>query len=164
MQGSPAGVTTTLSSFRWQEDVTDSGGKPPCVRGLVWLAKPVPYGRAMIVYIPACAAPWKGAQPGAEERAKTKELNQAQKRESQDRGTQPGAEERAKTKELNQAQKRESQDRGAQPGAEGSKTITYKFFCAQPPLPFQGRGRGRGVKNHGEPEGRKPESHTKTLA
>ena len=27
---------------RWQEDVTDYGGKPPCVRGLVWLAKPVP--------------------------------------------------------------------------------------------------------------------------
>ena len=22
--------------------VTDSGGKPPCVRGLVWLTKPVP--------------------------------------------------------------------------------------------------------------------------
>ena len=159
---------------------------PPCVRGLVWLAKPVPYGRAMVVYIPACAAPWKGAQPGAEERAKTKGLNQAQKRESQDRGAQPGAEEReprqrgstrrrrerAKTEGLNQAQKRESQDRGTQPGAEereprqrdstwrrresqdrgtqpgaeGSKTITYKFFCAQPPLPFQGRGRGRGVK------------------
>ena len=110
---------------------------PPYVRVLVWLAKPVPFGRAMIVYIPACAAPWKGTQPSAEERAMTKGLNQAQKRESQ--------------------------DRGAQPGAEGSKTITYKFFCAQPPLPFQGRGRGRGVKKHGEPEGRKPESHTKTL-
>ena len=93
----------------------------------------------------------KGAQPGAEER------------EPRQRGSTWRRRERAKTEGLNQAQKRESQDRGAQPGAEGSKTITYKFFCAQPPLPFQGRGRGRGVKKHGEPEGRKPESHTKTL-
>jgi hypothetical protein len=38
-------------------DVTDSGQKPPYIRILVWLAKPVPFGRAMISYIPAVAAP-----------------------------------------------------------------------------------------------------------
>ena len=85
------------------------------------------------------------------------------RRESQDKGAQPGAEEREPRKRGSTRRRRESQDKGTQPGAEGSKTITYKFFCAQPPLPFQGRGRGRGVKKHGEPEGRKPESHTKTL-
>ena len=42
-------------------DVTDSGQRPPYIRVLVWLAKPVPYGRAIIFDIPAIAAPWKGA-------------------------------------------------------------------------------------------------------
>jgi len=35
-------------------------------RVLVWLAKPLPYGRAIFSYIPAVAAPWKGAQLEAE--------------------------------------------------------------------------------------------------
>ena len=107
---------------------------PPYVRVLVWLAKPVPFGRAMIVYFPACAAPWKGAQPGAEERAKTKGLNQAQKRESQERGAQPGAEERAKTKGLNQAQK-------------GPRRLHISSFVRSPfvrslPFPFRGGAGG----------------------
>ena len=38
-------------------DVAASGRKPPSVRILVWLAKPVPYGRAILSYIPAVAAP-----------------------------------------------------------------------------------------------------------
>ena len=29
--------------------------------------------------------------------------------------------------------------------------LGYHILCAQPPLPFQGRGRGRGVDNHGSP-------------
>ena len=33
---------------------------PPCVRGLVWLAKPVPYGRAMVFYTSPPAPPLKG--------------------------------------------------------------------------------------------------------
>ena len=85
------------------KDVTDSGGKPPCVRVLVWLAKPVPFGRAIIVYIPACAAPWKGAQPSAEERAKTKGLNLAQERGSTKHRK---GDQRSEGKGHNQAQKR----------------------------------------------------------
>ena len=43
------------------KDAIASGGKPPSGKVLVWLAKPVPYGRAMVFDIPAIAAPWKGA-------------------------------------------------------------------------------------------------------
>ena len=40
--------------------VTDSGGMPPYVRVLVWLAKPVPYGRAMVFYTSPPAPPLEG--------------------------------------------------------------------------------------------------------
>ena len=33
---------------------------PPCVRVLVWLAKPVPYGRAMVFYTSPPAPPLEG--------------------------------------------------------------------------------------------------------
>ncbi|MBR4480449.1 MAG: hypothetical protein IKO86_00950 [Prevotella sp.] len=33
---------------------------------MVWFAKPVPFGRTILSYIPAVAAPWKGAHPEAE--------------------------------------------------------------------------------------------------
>ena len=52
----------------WQEDVIDSGQRPPSIKILVWFAKPVPYGRTILFYIPAVAAPWKGAHIEAEHR------------------------------------------------------------------------------------------------
>ena len=41
--------------------LTENYGKPLISRILVWLAKPVPFGRAILSYIPAVAAPCKGA-------------------------------------------------------------------------------------------------------
>ena len=38
-------------------DLTENHGRPMIFRVMVWLAEPVPYGRAIFFYIPAVAAP-----------------------------------------------------------------------------------------------------------
>ena len=59
-------TSTYPKSFPIWKDLTENHGRPMIFRVLVWLAKPLPYGRAIFSYIPAVAAPWKGAQPEAE--------------------------------------------------------------------------------------------------